>query len=81
MSKYLTGNGHFVWQEINCEDKIGFELIFKVQKLLQRMGYYHGAPEGRFNTRTKAAVTAYQLAMGFPIGNLDKQTLESLGIQ
>lgn len=81
MSKYLTGNGHFVWQEVNCDAEVDFELVFKVQRLLQRMGYYNGEPLGRLNTRTKAAITAYQLAMDFPIGNLDKQTLESLGIQ
>lgn len=81
MSKYLTEKGRFVWQEVNCDEEVDFELIFKVQQLLQRMGYYNGVPEGRLNTRTKAAITTYQLAMDFPIGNLDKQTLESLGIQ
>lgn len=81
MTKYLTEKGRFVWQEVNCDEEVDFELIFKVQQLLQQKGYYNGVPEGRLNTRTKAAITAYQLAMDFPIGNLDKQTLESLGIQ
>ncbi len=80
LSKFYGTTGYFVWREIYCNSEADHDLILRVQKRLYEMGYYFEKANGHFNVRTKAAITNYQKALGLPIGNLDKETVERLGL-
>jgi peptidoglycan hydrolase-like protein with peptidoglycan-binding domain len=51
----------------------------KIQKALQRAGFFKGNPTGFYGKRTQAAVRNFQKAKGIPVtGSVGPQTWKSL---
>jgi Putative peptidoglycan binding domain len=55
--------------------------IIRIQESLKRLHYYRGRITNKIDRRTKKALTKYQKDKGLPIGNLNVETLKSLGVE
>jgi peptidoglycan hydrolase-like protein with peptidoglycan-binding domain len=56
-------------------------LVISVQRALKAAGYDPGPQDNVLGSQTKSALVKYQKDKGLPIGQLDMQTLKSLGIE
>ena len=57
------------------------EIVWRVQSKLKQLGYYDGMVDGQLGSQTAAAIRRYQIAERLKVtGNLNTQTLRSLGI-
>lgn len=72
--------GYQVWREILCGNDLTTEKIIQIQKALQANGYDPGPIDDLFGPLTKAALVQYQKDKGLPVGNLNLETLRSLGV-
>ena len=52
-------------------------LVFEVQRLLGRVGYDVGAPDGRFGPRTRKAIEAFQRAEGLAVDGRPSAALKA----
>ena len=58
------------------------ETLLATQKKLAQLGFYKGAADGRAGSQTSAAIRRYQIAENLKVtGELNRQTLQQLGIQ
>lgn len=72
--------GYEIWREILCGDDLTVEKIIQIQKALLAKGYNPGPIDDVFGPLTKAALIQYQKDKGLPVGNLNLETLKSLGV-
>ena len=78
----LVKKGGFTeWREVLCNTEITSFTIRQVQQALKDKGYDPGPVDGVMGVRTKSALTQYQKDRGLPVGQLDLETLNSLGVQ
>ena len=73
--------GYSEWKEILCADKLTASKIIAIKKALKAHGYDPGALDDVFGAQTKAALVKYQQDKGLPVGNLNMETLKSLGVE
>ncbi len=79
--KQLVKTGGFTrWTEILCAEKTTSNKVVEVQRALASRGYDVGPIDGVLGGRTKSALESYQRENGLPVGNLNIETLQSLGI-
>ena len=78
--KLVRAGGFTRWVEIVCAGDTNSDLIRQVQRALKDRGYDPGPIDGVLGTRTKSALQQYQEKSGLPVGNLNKETLGSLGV-
>ena len=57
-----------------------FNWIIQIQKALKAKGYDPGPIDDVFGPLTKTALIQYQKDKGLPVGNLNLETLKSLGV-
>jgi Putative peptidoglycan binding domain len=72
------------WHEVLCNDKLtGGYIIRQIQLALMANGYDLGLKKADniMSRSTKTALTKYQKENGLPIGNLNFETLKSLGVK
>lgn len=77
-----TAGGFTQWREVICDSDITPAFYMKVQQALIDAGYevgLHGA-DGRKSPELKAALVKYQRAKELPVGQMDLETLASLGL-
>jgi len=72
--------GYTVWTEILCANKTSSSTIRKLQRALRAEGYSIGVVDGVLGTRTQTSLRQFQIDNNLPIGNLNLETLQSLGI-
>lgn len=74
-----------VWKEILCENKVNPRLLLQIENALFRKGHYKAKFVGRarfsFDTEFRAALNDFQKANNLPVGNLNLETLDHLGIK
>lgn len=68
------------WREVLCGDKVLPYTIRQIQASLIKEGYAVGKIDGKMNPDTKASLTKFQEDKKLPVGNLDIETLDALGI-
>ena len=68
------------WREILCANQLTSARIASIQQALKNAGYNPGPIDDVFGAQTKAALMEYQRAKGLPLGNLNIETLNSLGV-
>ncbi|MFN8308402.1 MAG: peptidoglycan-binding protein [Chitinophagales bacterium] len=73
--------GYGEWKEILCADKLTSTRILAIQKALKANGYDPGALDNSFGGQTKSALIKYQQDKNLPVGNLNMETLKSLGVE
>lgn len=76
----VVTEGKMDWREILCETNATPQHVTSIQRALMKAGYNPGSVDGRIGPGTLRAVSAYQRAKGLPVGNLDMQTIKSLGL-
>ncbi len=76
----VRAGGFTQWVEILCAADTTPGVIRRVQQALKDQGYEPGPIDGVMGSQTRAALTKYQQAKGLPLGNLNKETLSSLGL-
>lgn len=69
------------WKEVVCEDDITKALIMDVQNKLFAQELYLGPIDGLFDNETRNALANFQKAKGLPVGQLDLETLDVLGVE
>ena len=74
-------SGGTAWYEVVCANDITPDLITKVQHVLSVKGFDAEADSGVLDAKTKSALSKYQKANALPVGQLDVQTLTSLGVK
>jgi len=79
--KLVKPGGFTEYREIVCASKVTSELVRSVQDALRKAGYDPGPTDNIMGTLTKSALVKYQKDKGLPVGQLDYQTLKSLGIE
>jgi len=73
--------GYSEWREILCSQNLTVQRILSIQQALKAAGYNPGPLDNVFGSQTKAALVKYQQDKGLPIGNLNMETLRSLGVE
>ena len=79
IEKRIAIGGTAEWRPVLCETNTGPEIISAVQAALSRAGHPI-AVDGKFGPQTFAAMKAYQLEQGLPVGYLTLSTVERLGV-
>jgi hypothetical protein len=77
----VTKGGYSEWKEILCSSKLTSSKIIAIQKALRAAGYNPGALDDVFGAQTKDALIKYQKDKNLPVGNLNIETLKSLGVE
>ncbi len=72
--------GYQGWREILCGSDLTSSKISSIQRALKAAGFNPGPIDNVFGTKTKEALKSYQRAKGLPVGNLNLETLKSLGV-
>lgn len=58
------------------------DTVLATQKKLAQLGFYKGSADGQMGSQTSAAIRRYQIAENLKVtGELNRQTLQNLGIQ
>ena len=78
--KLAKQGGYTVWTEILCANKTSASTIRKLQRALRAEGYSIGSVDGVLGTRTQTSLKQFQIDNELPVGNLNMETLEALGI-
>ncbi len=79
--KRLVSEGGFtVWTEILCAERTTNSKVVAVQRALSAAGYNPGPADGVMGIKTQSALKQYQTDKGLPVGNLNIETLNSLGV-
>ena len=82
MHKELVRKGGYSeWKEILCANKLTTSKIIQIQKALKANGYDPGPLDDVFGEQTKTALIKYQNDKSLPVGNLNLETLKSLGVE
>jgi hypothetical protein len=79
--RLVKAGGFTEWREVMCNEKVDGYTVRQIQAALTAAGYDPGPADNVMGARTKAALTKYQKDKGLPIGNLDVETLKSLGVK
>lgn len=78
--KLIKKGGYVEKQKVVCNDKISENLVMQVQNLLEAKNYDTGIPTKTVNALFKSGLTKFQREHDLPVGQLNFQTLEKLGI-
>lgn len=76
----VKAGGFTKWVEVLCEDDIDERLYSRLSQELSLRGYETGSEAEYPNPKTKAALIKFQKDNGLPIGQMDFETLEALGL-
>lgn len=68
------------WRRVICESELTAGKVRQIQLALKAKGYDPGPIDNVFGTQTKEALTRYQRENHLAEGNLDFDTLKSLGV-
>jgi len=68
------------WKEVLCASKVTKEKIRSIQMALAALGYDAGPADNVLGPQTRKALLQYQKDNNLPQGNLNKETLEALGV-
>lgn len=78
--RLIRQGGYTVWTEILCAEKTTSGKVRAVQNALNAAGFNCGAADGVMGINTQTALKQYQTEKGLPVGNLNLETLKSLGV-
>jgi len=82
MKKVLVKKGgYMIWKEILCDQDVTESKINQIQQALAREGYDPGTIDNQMGEKTKESIIKFQRDKGLPVGNLNIETLQALGVQ
>lgn len=81
MARILVKKGGFQgWKEVLCEQDVTSNRIMQIQNALKREGYDPGPADNSLGPKTKEALIKFQQDKGLPVGNLNMETMNALGV-
>lgn len=81
-TKILKKKGGFQeWREVLCQQAITDTKIQQIQTALKAEGYDPGPIDNQMGSKTKEALQKFQVDKGLPVGNLNMETLNALGVK
>ena len=81
MARILVKKGGFQgWKEVLCEQDVTTNRITQIQNALKREGYDPGPVDNTLGPKTKEALIKFQQDKGLPVGNLNMETMNALGV-
>lgn len=78
--RLVEQGGYTRWTEVVCDKDMTDSYISRVQRALKDRGYDPGVIDGVMGGRTKAALEKFQQDNNLPVGNLNKETTNALGV-
>lgn len=79
--KHIVSKGGFMeWKEVLCKKNISKQIIGQIQNSLKENGYFRGTESFELDRKTKNSLAKFQEDNKLPIGHLDYETLDILGI-
>lgn len=69
------------WRRVLCENQMTSDKVRQIQLALKEKGFDPGPIDNVFGTQTREALKQYQRQNKLPEGNLDFETLKSLGVE
>lgn len=79
--RLVKKGGYTVWTEILCAAKTSSSTVRAVQRSLKGKGYSVGPVDGIMGIQTQTALKQFQTDKGLPVGNLNIETLQALGVK
>ncbi len=80
--RQLVKKGGFSeWKEVVCDADVTAQLVRQVQLALRAQGYDPGPIDNVMGSLTRQALRKFQQEKGLPVGNLNFETLEALGVR
>lgn len=80
-TKELSQEGGFTeWRQVVCVKDITPQLVNQIQSYLKEEEYYSGTSTSKLDRDTKTALSNFQKENNLPLGNLDFETLDFMGI-
>lgn len=80
-SELVKAGGFTEWREVVCNADLNSKLIERISLALKEKGFYPDNPKrDKANSLFKNSLVAYQKYFNLPIGQVDFETLRSLGI-
>ncbi|MBK8555739.1 MAG: peptidoglycan-binding protein [Lewinellaceae bacterium] len=80
--RVLVRQGGFSeWREVLCNEKITGYTLKQIQAALKARGYDPGPASTQMGTKTRDSCGSFRLDNDLPVGNLDFETLNALGIR
>ena len=73
--------GNTEWKQVICENDITKPIVDQIQNALRDLGYYNEDNNNKLDSKTKSALTDFQRENRLPIGQLDYETLDVLGVR
>lgn len=80
VEQYKQLNGLFVWRELPQSHAIDKALLVEIQKRLKALDHYDGEVDGTLSIKLRIAILEYQRKHNLAIGNIDLDTIQSLGL-
>jgi len=75
----IKKGGYIIWKEILCDQDVTESKINQIQQALVREGY--DVPvDNQMGDKTKQSLIKFQRDKGLPVGNLNMETLQALGV-
>ncbi|MDF1695441.1 MAG: peptidoglycan-binding domain-containing protein [Saprospiraceae bacterium] len=71
----------YEWRAVVCAHQITKGLIIQIQNRLYALGYNDSESTGRMNKETRKGLVAFQKDNRLPIGHMDYETLDRLGVK
>jgi hypothetical protein len=78
--RLVSTGGYTEWVEILCAANTSDAVVRQVQTALKDKGYSVGSADGVMGIKTRSMLIQYQKDNGLPQGNLNIETLKSLGV-
>jgi len=72
--------GYTEWKQVLCAKDITKPIIGQIQNVLRDKGYYEKINSYKMDSKTKKALTNFQKENVLPVGQLDFETLDVLGV-
>jgi len=76
----IEKGGFTDWRPVLCGNDLTDLIIDQIQNSLRENNYYNGENTRLIDAKTKASLTRFQKDKNLPIGHLDFETLDMLGI-
>jgi hypothetical protein len=81
VDKLVVKGGYSDWKEVICDSDVNTDFIINLQEALTHHKYYTGVLSGNFDSDIKTALVKCQKENGLPVGSLDFETLDFLGVK
>ena len=78
----LVKKGKKIWVEVSCQKETELPIVLRLRAALQAKGYDTGPLEDCWGQGLlRAALTKFQQDNNLPVGRLDAQTMQALGLE